>query len=197
MISNLLSKKLKKYIAITFIVFISSLSLFNVKAFAVGEPTWNYTWGFAKGYSLAVKSRYWQYGTMDWTSAISATQSEYSASPANASIRVSSSNNYNDCKIRLKSAEWTQYSWWGITDEATDVSGAYTVDLNSYTVSKSFSSSSLEWYKKKITVHEVGHAFGFNHATSPDYVMCQGYINVNYLTSYENQMLVDRYGRYN
>lgn len=196
MVSKLIKKNLKKYTVISLMSVMISLSLFGMKAFATGEPTWDYTWGFSSGNSLAVTSRYWQYGAMDWTSAVSATQSNYSSSPANVSIRVSSSNNYNDCKIRISSAEWSQYSYWGQTSKATDVSGAYVVNLNSDSVSKDISSSSLEWYKKKITVHEVGHVFGFDHATSPNYVMCQGFVNVNYLTDYENQMLVNRYGKY-
>ena len=134
-----------------------------------------------------------QYGDVDWSSAVSYAKSNFSSSPANVSINVSDSNSYNDCEIRISSAYWSQFDYWGTTSK--EGNNLYAIQLNSSTI-QGISASSREWYKNKVVVHEIGHAFGLDHATSKDYVMCQGYVNVNYLTSYENQLFINRYGRY-
>ena len=153
------------------------------KAFAAA-PTMDWNWGFAKGTAQNVQTRYWQYGNMSWSSAIQYASSQLHASPALVSISVSDSYAYNDCRIRVSSNYWQNVGWAGITTKVS--STIYTCDLNSTNVS-------TDAQRQKVATHEICHAFGLNDCTSSEYLMYQYVGTVYWITSYENNMFVNRY----
>lgn len=159
-------------------------------------PAINSSKGFNSGSSLQVPTRYWQYGGKDWSSAIEAARQQFSASPALVSLNVSSNHSYDSAKIRVSSNYWTDFDWTGLTSQFPDRTLPKTVELNSSAAVRYESQGFTSWNLNKTATHELGHAFGFDDCESGSYVMC-GYwnkSNTNQITTYENNLLINRYG---
>lgn len=188
------NSKLKRRSLKTFFASLLVLSFIGMPVLAAypALPTVDNTWGFTIYESLQVPTRYWQYGDMNWSSAISYAQSQYSANPARISINVSDSNSYNSTKIRVSSNYWTDVTWAGLTTKVVALSNIYEVSLNS---AKSVCNDST--VRNYVATHEILHAFGLNDCSTNGYIM-YGYTDCNRTTisDYETNLLLNRYGRY-
>lgn len=184
------SKHIKIILGLLLVSFVFSLCPLikgtNVSAYST-YPTMDSSWGFSFT-PLQVPTRYWQYGSMSWSSAIQGAQAEFSASPANVSLSVSSSYSYNNTNIRVSSNYWSDVSWAGVTTQSS--SDVYSVELNS-------TYGSNETKKKLVATHEICHAFGLNDCQSSSYLMYYSTGgSATGITTYENELFIDRYGSY-
>lgn len=152
------------------------------------NPTMDWSWGFPKGSSRLLPTKYWQYGSMNWSTSVSYANEQFHKSPASISISVSNDYKFNNCKIRLSSNYWQNVPWAGITNPPSS-NGSYGINLNSDKVSN-------ETERQLVVTHEICHAFGLNDCTRTEYLMCEKGCNVSSITNYENNLFVNRYGRY-
>jgi len=181
-------KYLGKCIGILSFAVVLTLNFSEVKVFANPVlPTMDSTWGFPKGQSQYIKTRYWKYGNMDWSSAMSNAWNELHGSPAKVSISLDSYN-YNDCKIRISSNYWADDSSCGWTSPPSN--GVFEINLNS-----SASGNSSEIGRKSTATHEICHAFGLNDCSSTKYLMFEAVNNMITITDYEDNLLINRYGK--
>ena len=182
-----MKNKIKKnFLHVLCTTFILTQGFSGLKVFAYPDlPTMADNWGFTNGNAQYVKTRYWRYGSIDWSNAVSHASEELHDSLAKISITVSDSNSYNDCRIRISSNYWQNVPWAGIT--YPPVNGVYAINLNSYT---------SEINREKIATHEIAHAFGLNDCEYTGYLMFNAQNGINTITDYEDKLFINRYGRF-
>jgi len=182
---------MKKKIYKTFCLVMVFTLLSSFQAFCYPQnATMNYSNGFPSGYSTGIRMKYYQYGTMNWSSYVNDAVSKINSCPANISLSNQSYYTYNQLQIAVSSNYWEGGDWWGVAGECEQI----TNDL--YAQKKVYLNSSYSTnMPNAVALHEFLHAFGINDCENV-YSIAHGYaLKYNYITSDVNSLLINRYGR--